>query len=116
MRTKREVAIEREFNNLEKSALSAASQLLVAINTAEILTPWLHHSVVNGTGDVEEVHRAEFSDSMIQVFSNIQECLGKLTPLYEMYDADPVIYKAKVDQYIIDNPDILALAESRIKV
>lgn len=107
-RTKRQKSVEALLERAESKAASAISQVAQAVADLKILVPAMHNDILNkGESDFSEANRHDLAITLDPALLELTGYMQELQELGLIFNDDPATYQANLDQYLIDNPDVL---------
>lgn len=112
-KTKRETAINNDFESLTKGAAKAVSDVSTQVSMLKILVPFMHDNVLGGKGDVSEGDRVDLRDSLVPLYEQLQELMGEMEKVFVIHDDDVSVWQAALDAYIVEYPNCVNEAEAR---
>lgn len=111
--TKRAMAINSDFDALEKKAASVVSDLVSQTAVAKILIVFLHDNLLNNKNDLSEGDRVDTRNALVPLYPQIQESLAEIEALFNIHDDDLVTWQSNFDAYLLANPTVLEEALNR---
>ena len=109
----RSKAIYAEYDTVLDNAEKTVSNLVAHTNEALLFVVFLHHNLLNNLGDLSEGDRIAFRARIMPLYPQIEEVLAKVGAIAPIHDADPVVWQANFDAYLVANPTLLAEALGR---
>ena len=111
--TKRDNAISKDFDDVERQAAGVVSNLVKQVAVVKILIVFLHDNLLNSKGDLTEGDRLTTRDALVPLYSQIQGALSEITELFNIHDDDVAVWQSNFNAYLAANPTLLAEALGR---
>ena len=102
--TRRSRKIDEDFTSIEKNLADSASKINRDVLTILELTGFMHHSIINNTGDLDENDRADSNSKISPIMASLQANIQQLFECYNVYNDDPAIYEENLLEFISKYP------------